>query len=77
MEDQIDRDFRQKWSKEAHCPFHPGILCGEWNDPDFMETECPRCGWHPDEEARRKEILQKLVASGKWIPHLYSLEHYG
>lgn len=73
----MDKDFRHKWSKEAHCPFNAGILCGEWNDAEFKEKDCPNCGWHPQEEARRKARLKELVASGQWVPHLYSVEHYG
>ena len=77
MEDQMDRDFRLKAGKDVKCPFHPGILCSEWMIEGYKETCCPNCGWHPQEETRRKKRLKELVASGQWVPHLYSISHYG
>lgn len=77
MEDQISRDYRDKAGKEFECPFRRGILCSMWMEDGYKETACPNCGWHSKEEARRKERLKELVASGRWVPHLYSVEHYG
>ena len=61
MEDQMDRDFRLKAGKNVKCPFHPGILCSEWMIEGFKETCCPNCGWHPQEEARRKAAQEELA----------------
>ena len=77
MDEEKTVDYRAHDGKMYRCPFHPGVLCSEWLNDEYRKYDCPYCGWHPQEEKRRKERLKELVASGEWFPHLYSLKHHG
>ena len=66
----------EKKDDEVYCWYNEGVLCSMWRSPK-TERACTKCGWNPEEEYRRKKRLEKLVEKGEWIPHLYSLEHYG
>ena len=40
------------------CRFNPaGILCDD-------RTKCPKCGWNPEVELKRKKKLQELEKEG-------------
>ena len=69
-----------KFSKDdVRCVYNKGVICSMWQNKSIKDEEriCGRCGWNPQEETRRKRVLKKLVDRGEWVPHLYSLEHYG
>ena len=41
------------------CPYRANILCGIWRDRALENLICPTCGWNPEEEDRRKNMIRQ------------------
>lgn len=45
---------------DPHCPFNWPILCTSHNGRSFEDLPecCSKCGWNPEVEKRRKEVIR-------------------
>lgn len=45
----------------AYCPLRTGINCDQYG-----KKKCDRCGWHPREDNRRKQLIRERIQEGSW-----------
>lgn len=52
---------------EPHCPFNWPILCTSHNGRSFEDLPecCRKCGWNPEIEKKRKEVLRNGMEGRK------------
>ena len=53
-------DFTLRRPGDPHCPFRWAILCTSHNGRSFEDLPecCKTCGWNPEIETKRKEVLR-------------------
>lgn len=53
------------------CVYNKHILCGLGQSEEKKHKYCSGCGWNPEEERRRKNVVKIMQDKGLWKPGFY------